>query len=86
MIFHRDPMQMMTHLNEKHGMDAVMGMAELYDWSRRARAALGRFDALPAQKHRRDVRLRRRRERTPRHPRDALRLGDGRGEPIPARP
>ncbi|MFN8071114.1 MAG: NAD(P)/FAD-dependent oxidoreductase [Mycobacterium sp.] len=50
MIFHRDPMQMMTHLNEKHGMDAVMGMAELYDWSRGPGKALGRFDALSLPK------------------------------------
>ena len=46
MIFYRDPMQMMTHLNEKHGMDAVLGMAELYNWSRGPGKALGRFDAL----------------------------------------
>ena len=28
MIFYRDPMQLMTHLAEKHGTDAVTGMAE----------------------------------------------------------
>lgn len=50
MVFYRDPMQMMTHLNEKHGMDAVMGMAELYNWSRGPSRALGRFDALSAPK------------------------------------
>ncbi len=50
MIFHRDPMQMMTHLNEKYGMDAVMGMAELFNWSRGPGKALGRFDALSPPK------------------------------------
>ena len=33
MIFYRDPMQLMTHLGEKHGADAIMGMAELIAWS-----------------------------------------------------
>src|ERR1700739_4900058 len=32
MIFYRDPMQLMTHLGEKHGADAVTGMAELIGW------------------------------------------------------
>jgi len=50
MIFYRDPMQLMTHLNEKHGMEAVMGMAELYNWSRGPGKALGRFDALSPPK------------------------------------
>ena len=50
MIFHNDPMAMMTHLSEKHGMDAVMGMAELYAWSTGPRKALGRFDALALPK------------------------------------
>ncbi len=50
MVFHSDPMAMMTHLNEKHGMEAVMGMAELYGWSTGPRKALGRFDALAAPK------------------------------------
>jgi phytoene dehydrogenase-like protein len=50
MIFYRDPMQMMTHLSEKHGMEAVMGMAELYNWSRGPGKALGRFDALALPK------------------------------------
>ena len=44
MIFYRDPMQLMTHLSEKHGTDAVMGMAELIAWSQGPAKALGRFD------------------------------------------
>jgi phytoene dehydrogenase-like protein len=44
MIFYRDPMQLMTHLSEKHGMEAVMGMAELIGWSQGPSRALGRFD------------------------------------------
>jgi len=44
MIFYRDPMQLMTHLGEKHGFDAVTGMAELIGWSQAPARALGRFD------------------------------------------
>jgi phytoene dehydrogenase-like protein len=44
MIFYRDPMQLMTHLNEKHGTAAVIGMAELIGWSQGPARALGRFD------------------------------------------
>ncbi len=44
MVFHSDPMRMMAHLNEKHGMDAVMGMAGLYGWASGPGKALGRFD------------------------------------------
>jgi len=44
MIFYRDPMQLMTHLGEKHGAEAVMGMAELIAWAQGPARALGRFD------------------------------------------
>ena len=44
MIFYRDPMQLMTHLTEKHGVDAVTGMAGLIGWSQGPSKALGRFD------------------------------------------
>ena len=44
MIFYRDPMQFMTHLADKHGNDAVMGMAGLIGWSQGPAKALGRFD------------------------------------------
>ncbi|OBH56953.1 NAD(P)/FAD-dependent oxidoreductase [Mycobacterium sp. E2479] len=44
MIFYRDPMRLMTHLGEKHGMEAVTGMAELIGWSQGPAKALGRFD------------------------------------------
>lgn len=44
MIFYRDPTQLMTHLGEKHGLDAVTGMAELIGWSQGPARALGRFD------------------------------------------
>lgn len=44
MIFYRDPMKFMTHLGEKHGNDAVMGMAGLLTWSQGPAKALGRFD------------------------------------------
>src|SRR6201989_1845751 len=44
MIFYRDPMELMTHLADKHGMDAVTGMAELIGWSQGPAKALGRFD------------------------------------------
>jgi phytoene dehydrogenase-like protein len=44
MIFYRDPMRLMTHLAEKHGEDAVNGMAGLIGWSQGPARALGRFD------------------------------------------
>jgi phytoene dehydrogenase-like protein len=44
MVFYRDPMQLMTHLGERHGVEAVMGMAELIGWSQAPARALGRFD------------------------------------------
>jgi len=44
MIFYRDPMQFITHLADKHGTDAVAGMAGLIGWSRGPAKALGRFD------------------------------------------
>jgi len=44
MIFYRDPLQLMTHLGEKHGFEAVTGMAELIGWSQGPAKALGRFD------------------------------------------
>lgn len=44
MIFYRDPMKLMTHLTEKHGVDAVTGMAGLIGWSQGPSKALGRFD------------------------------------------
>ncbi len=44
MVFYRDPMQLMTHLGEKHGFEAVTGMAELIGWSQGPAKALGRFD------------------------------------------
>ena len=44
MVFYRDPMQLMTHLADKHGMGAVTGMAELIAWSQGPAKALGRFD------------------------------------------
>lgn len=44
MVFYRDPIQLMTHLGDKHGIEAVTGMAELIAWSRGPAKALGRFD------------------------------------------
>ena len=44
MVFYRDPIQLMTHLGEKHGFEAVTGMAELIGWSQGPAKALGRFD------------------------------------------
>lgn len=44
MIFYRDPVRLMTHLSDKHGLNAVTGMADLIGWSRGPAKALGRFD------------------------------------------
>jgi phytoene dehydrogenase-like protein len=44
MIFYRDPVQLMMHLDEKFGSGAVTGMAELLAWSEGPARAIGRFD------------------------------------------
>ncbi|TFV57174.1 NAD(P)/FAD-dependent oxidoreductase [Mycobacterium sp. PS03-16] len=44
-VYHTDPMAMLTHLGEVHGADAVTGMAGLMAWSQAPTRALGRFDA-----------------------------------------
>ncbi|HWF69452.1 MAG TPA: NAD(P)/FAD-dependent oxidoreductase, partial [Mycobacterium sp.] len=44
MVFYRDPMQLMMHLGEKHGAEAITGMAELIAWSQGPAKALGRFE------------------------------------------
>jgi hypothetical protein len=50
MVFYRDPMQLMMHLGEKHGADAVTGMAELIAWSVGPAKALGRFEVRTSPK------------------------------------
>ena len=44
MIFYRDPMRLLTHLGEKHGADAVLGMIEVMAWAAGPARALSRFD------------------------------------------
>lgn len=44
MIFYSDPEQMLGHVAEKHGTEAMLGMAELLAWSEAPARALGRFD------------------------------------------
>ena len=44
-VYYTDPMRMMEHLNEVHGLDAVLGMGGLMAWSQAPTRALGRFDA-----------------------------------------
>jgi len=44
MIFYSDPEQLMNHIAETNGMDAVLGMAEIMEWSQAPARALGRFD------------------------------------------
>ena len=45
MILYSDPMRYMTHLSEKHGDDAVLGMAKMLEWTTGPARALGRFEA-----------------------------------------
>jgi phytoene dehydrogenase-like protein len=44
MIFYSDPVQMLEHVSEKHGAEAMMGMAELMAWADAPGRALGRFE------------------------------------------
>ena len=45
LIYYTDPMKLLTHLGEVHGVEAVNGMAGLMAWSLAPTRALGRFDA-----------------------------------------
>ena len=86
MVFYRDPMQLMTHLSEKHGIgrrDRDGRTDRLEPGARAGARALRRSQA--TQDPRRDVCLRSQRGRTPRHPRDAVRVRDGCHRPLPAR-
>lgn len=44
MIFYSDPEQLMAHIAETNGMDAVIGMAELMAWCEAPARAIGRFE------------------------------------------
>jgi phytoene dehydrogenase-like protein len=44
MIFHTDPGQLVEHLSEHLGLDAVMGLAEIMNWAQAPGRALGRFE------------------------------------------
>ena len=44
MIFYSDPEQLMEHIAETNGMDAVMGMAEIMMWADAPARAIGRFE------------------------------------------
>jgi phytoene dehydrogenase-like protein len=44
MVFYSDPEQMLNHVAEKHGAEAMMGMAELLMWTEAPARAMGRFD------------------------------------------
>ena len=44
MIFYSDPVQMLEHLSEKHGAEAMLGMGEVMAWAEAPGRALGRFD------------------------------------------
>jgi phytoene dehydrogenase-like protein len=44
MLFYSDPEQLMAHIAETNGMDAVAGMAEIMLWADAPARAIGRFD------------------------------------------
>ena len=85
MVFYRDPMQLMTHLGEKHGADAITGMAELIAWSQGPAKALGRFEVRTPPKTLDEMYACAANEaERAGHPSDAVRLGDGCHRPLPA--
>jgi phytoene dehydrogenase-like protein len=45
LVYYSDPMRLMTHLSDVHGVEVVNGMIELMAWSQAPARALGRFDA-----------------------------------------
>jgi phytoene dehydrogenase-like protein len=44
MVFYSDPVQMLDHIAQKHGVEAMGGMAELMAWADAPSRALGRFE------------------------------------------
>ncbi len=44
MLFYSDPEQLMNHIAETNGMDAVVGLAELMAWCEAPARAIGRYD------------------------------------------
>lgn len=44
MVFYTDPERLMAHVADTHGMDAVLGMAEVVGWCEAPARALGRFE------------------------------------------
>jgi phytoene dehydrogenase-like protein len=44
MVFYSDPIQMLEHMSDKHGAEAMAGMAELMAWADAPSRALGRFE------------------------------------------
>src|SRR5262245_1097118 len=44
MLFHTDPDQLVEHLSEHLGLDAVLGLGEIMNWAQAPGRALGRFE------------------------------------------
>ena len=44
LLLHSDPDELFEHLNERMGLDAVLGMAEIAAWADAPARAIGRFD------------------------------------------
>jgi phytoene dehydrogenase-like protein len=44
LIFYSDPERLMSHITERHGTEAMIGMAELMGWTAAPARAIGRFD------------------------------------------
>ena len=66
--------------------DAVLGMAEIMEWAEAPARALGRFDVRTPPKTLDEMfACADERGRARGHPRDAVRLGDGRARPLPPR-
>ena len=43
-IFYSDPDRLLNHIADKHGAEAMLGMAKLMEWAEAPGRALGRFD------------------------------------------
>ena len=85
LIYYTDPMQLLTHLSEVHGVEAVNGMAGLMAWSQAPTRALGRFDAGTPPKTLDEMYACATNEfERSTHHRPALRIGHRRARPVPA--
>ena len=83
----RSRAQLLDHLGDTLGIEAVLGMAEVAAWAEAPARAIGRFDVRKPPKSLDEMwAVRGQRDGAPGHPHRHVRQRDGRGRPVPPRP